>query len=68
LARFTAQGAVWLRQELDLIQAEEKLDNMDMPMLITRLAAKYPVFVHYIAGHWLDVDTLEDLSNARNFT
>jgi phosphoenolpyruvate phosphomutase len=68
LARFTAQGAVWLRQELDLIEAEEKLDNMDMPMLITRLAAKYPVFVHYIAGHWLDVDTLEDLSNARNFT
>jgi phosphoenolpyruvate phosphomutase len=68
LARFTAQGAAWLRQELDLIEAEGKLDNMDMPLLITRLAAKHPVFVHYITGHWLDVDTLEDLSNARNFT
>ncbi|MFL4986107.1 MAG: phosphoenolpyruvate mutase [Xanthobacteraceae bacterium] len=68
LARFTAQGAIWLRQELDLVEAEGKLDNMDMPMLITRLAAKHPVFVHYITGHWLDVDTLEDLSNARNFT
>jgi phosphoenolpyruvate phosphomutase len=45
-----------------------KLDGMDMPMLITRLAAKHPVFVHYIKGHWLDVDTLDDLSNARNFT
>jgi phosphoenolpyruvate phosphomutase len=68
LARFTAQGAAWLREELDLVEAEGKLDSADMPMLITRLAAKHPVFVHYITGHWLDVDTLEDLSNARNFT
>src|SRR5229473_2689833 len=68
LARFTAQGAAWLREELDLIEAEGKLESTDMPMLITRLAAKHPVFVHYITGHWLDVDTLEDLSNARNFT
>ena len=68
LARFTAQGAAWLRQELDLIEAEGQLESTDMPMLLTRLAAKHPVFVHYITGHWLDVDTLEDLSNARNFT
>jgi phosphoenolpyruvate phosphomutase len=68
LARFTVQGAAWLREELDLIEAEGKLDGADMPMLITRLAAKHPVLVHYITGHWLDVDTLEDLSNARNFT
>jgi len=68
LARFTAQGAAWLRQELDLMEAEGTLESTDMPMLITRLAAKHPVFVHYITGHWLDVDTLEDLSNARNFT
>jgi phosphoenolpyruvate phosphomutase len=68
LARFTAQGTTWLRQELDLIEVEGKLESMDMPMLITRLAAKHPVFVHYITGHWLDVDTLDDLSDARNFT
>ncbi|HUK61206.1 MAG TPA: phosphoenolpyruvate mutase [Stellaceae bacterium] len=68
LARFTAQGAAWLRQELDLIEAEGKLESTDMPMLLTRLAAKHPVFVHYVMGHWLDVDTLDDLANARNFT
>jgi len=68
LARFTAQGTVWLHQELDLIEAEGTLETTDMPMLMTRLAAKHPVFVHYITGHWLDVDTLDDLSNARNFT
>ncbi|HEX7969919.1 MAG TPA: phosphoenolpyruvate mutase [Stellaceae bacterium] len=68
LARFTAQGAAWLREELDLIEAEGKLETADMPMLLTRLAARHPVMVHYITGHWMDVDTLEDLSNARNFT
>jgi len=68
LARFTAQGIAWLHEELDLIAAEGNLETTDMPMLITRLAAKHPVFVHYITGHWLDVDTLDDLSNARNFT
>src|SRR5262249_30669027 len=68
LARFTTQGAAWLREELGLVEAEGKLDSLDMPMLITRLAAKHPVFVHYTTGHWLDVDTLDDLANARNFT
>lgn len=68
LVRFTAQGAAWLREELDLLEAEGKLEAADMPLLLTRLAAKYPVMVHYITGHWMDVDTLEDLSNARNFT
>ena len=68
LARFTAQGARWLREEVDLVEAEGGLDAADLPLLLTRLADKHDVLVHYITGHWLDVDTLEDLSNARNFT
>lgn len=68
LARFTAQGTAWLCDELDLIEGEGRLEKTDMPTLLTRLAAKHPVFVHYVTGHWLDIDTLEDLSNARNFT
>ena len=54
--------------ELTLIEEEGMLDAVQMPMLLTRLAAKHPVVVHYVTGHWMDVDTLEDLSNARNFT
>lgn len=68
LARFTARGAQWLRDEIELMAEEGKLEKTDLPALLTRLAAKHPVTVHYIAGHWLDVDTVEDLSNARNFT
>ena len=68
LVRFTARAAEWLRDELALVESEGGLDGLDMPRLITRLAQKHAVHVHYITGHWLDVDTLDDLSNARNFT
>ncbi len=68
LARFTAQGAAWLREELDALEAEGKLETADLPALFTRLAAKHPVRVKYFSGHWMDVDTLTDVADARNFT
>lgn len=68
LARFSARGAQWLREELDAMAAEGLLEGGDMPLLLTHLAAKHPVRVKYFTGHWLDVDTLTDLAEARNFT
>lgn len=68
LARFSAQGTTWMREEIDLLEAEGLLETAAMPLLLSRLAAKYPVSVHYITAHWLDVDTLTDVATARNFT
>ena len=68
LARFTPTGAAWLQAELALLREEGLLETADMPLLLTRLAAKHPVRVQYFTGHWLDVDTLPDLADARNFT
>jgi phosphoenolpyruvate phosphomutase len=68
LVRFSAQGATWLREEMDLIEAEGLLETADLPLLFTRLAAKHPIVVQYFTAHWLDVDTLNDLADARNFT
>jgi phosphoenolpyruvate phosphomutase len=67
LARFSAKGAEQLRSELDALEAEGLLDTADMPLLFTRLAAKHPVRVKYFTGHWMDVDTLTDVADARNF-
>ena len=53
---------------IDAMAAEGLLEGGDMPLLLTRLAAKHPVRVKYFTGHWLDVDTLTDLAEARNFT
>ena len=68
LARFSVQGAAWLREELDALEAEGALETADLPALFTRLAAKHPVRVKYFSGHWMDVDTLTDVADARNFT
>ncbi|MCB4823979.1 phosphoenolpyruvate mutase [Roseicella aerolata] len=66
LARFSARGAGWLREEIAAIEAEGLLERADLPLLLTRLAARHPVRVLYFTGHWLDVDTLGDLAEARN--
>ncbi|MGI4957010.1 MAG: phosphoenolpyruvate mutase [Janthinobacterium lividum] len=68
LVRLSARGAALVRAELDLMQADGSAEHADIPALLARLAAKHPVAVHYITGHWLDVDTMTDLADARNFS
>lgn len=68
LLRVSAAGATAMREELLAMQADGTLDGADMAVLLGRLAARLPVAIHPIAGHWLDVDTLDDLAAARNFS
>ncbi len=68
LMRLSARGAALLRAELAAMQADGSADRADIPTLLGRLAARTPVAVHYITGHWLDVDTMTDLADARNFS
>ncbi len=67
LARVSAEGARWVREELDALEAEGRLETADLPLLFTRLAAKHPVRVKYFTGHWMGVNTLVDLAQARDF-
>ena len=68
LIRFSPRGSVLARAELDAMRADGSADDADIPALLQRLAARHPVAVHYITGHWLDVDTITDLAEARNFS
>ena len=67
LLRATAAGSALIRAELDAMRADGTLAQADMPALIARIAGHHPVSVHFVTGHWLDVDTLLDLAAARNF-
>ena len=67
LLRATAAGSALIRAELEAMRADGTLPAADLPALIARIAARHPVSVHYVTGHWLDVDTLADLADARNF-
>jgi phosphoenolpyruvate phosphomutase len=68
LAKLSPVGATLVRSELALLREEGLLETADLPLLLTRLAAKHPVKVRYFTGNWLDVNTLPDLAEARNFT
>ncbi len=68
LMRLSAHGAELMREELDAMAADGTLPTADLPALVARLARRHPVVIHYITGHWLDVDTLTDLADARNFS
>jgi phosphoenolpyruvate phosphomutase len=68
VARFSALGAQWLREELYLLASEGLIETADMPLLFSRIAAKHSIRIKYFTGHWMDMDTLADVAAARNFT
>jgi phosphoenolpyruvate phosphomutase len=68
LARFSPQGSTWLTEEIAALSEEGGIETADLPLLISRIAAKHPVRIKYFTGHWMDVDTLVDVAAARNFT
>ncbi len=62
-ARFRGEGVSWLRQAL-----AELPHQQSVPDLLNYLVARgYPVRVLYIHGHWVDVNTVEDLPSAGSF-
>lgn len=67
LLRATARGSALIREELAAMEADGSLREADVPALLNRLLARTPVSVLYVLGHWLDVDTMLDLAEARNF-
>ncbi|MGI4953265.1 MAG: phosphoenolpyruvate mutase [Janthinobacterium lividum] len=68
LLRATPAGSALIRAELEAMRADGTLDGADMAALLGRIAARHPVGVHYVTGHWLDVDSMMDLADARNFS
>jgi phosphoenolpyruvate phosphomutase len=68
LMHLSAKGAHLVGLELEAMRAEGVLNQADLPAVLERLSRKHPVAVHYIIGHWLDVDTPADLAEARNFS
>ena len=68
LLHLSAKGTELVREELAAMQAEGVLAKADLPALLQRLIGRGGVAVHYITGHWLDVDTATDLAAARNFS
>ena len=67
LMRLTEKGAKTVKAELSQMEADGEISSAPIADLIARILAKnIPVGVAYVSGHWLDVDNMTDLAEARN--
>ena len=68
IARLSKKGAELVRKELEAMKIDGTLETADLATLFARLAdAANAPHVHYVAGHWLDVNDAFDLARARDF-
>jgi phosphoenolpyruvate phosphomutase len=68
MLRARGEGARRLQQALAALRARPDFNRLGAPDLLNRLVADgAAIRVHYIHGHWLDVNDLEDLRKASDF-
>ena len=68
LLKLSARGLAWTREFLAAKAADPEFSQWQMTDLLNHLVAiGGKVRIHYIQGHWLDVDSLADLNNAERF-
>lgn len=69
LMRVRGEGRNWLESTLEALQQRDDFTRQTLPDLLNHLlSCGHPVRVHYIHGHWLNVNTLEDVKRAGDFT
>ncbi|NKB38643.1 MAG: phosphoenolpyruvate mutase [Gammaproteobacteria bacterium] len=69
MLKVSLKGRQWLHDALLELSAQDNFEQLTVPDLLNHLVAKGKVIhVHYISGHWLDVNSLEDIDRASDFT
>lgn len=68
MVRFKGEGRAWMESALDALRVRPDFARLGLPDLLNHLVASgRPVHVWYVHGHWLDVNSVQDLENAGNF-
>lgn len=69
MLRAVGAGREHLQNAVHELQREDEFSRMGVPDLINRLVKNgHPPQVQYISGHWMDINKLEDLHRASDFT
>lgn len=69
MLRVRGDGRMWLDRALEELDRRGDLDRLTIPDLLNYLVEQdKPVRVNYIHGHWLDVNSLDDIDRAGDFT
>ena len=62
-------GVTWLQNAMTTLRAAENYRELGIPDLLNQIIADgHDIRVWYIHGHWLDVNSAEDLERAGSFT
>jgi len=68
LALFSPRGAEILLETLEGMKAAGTLDHASMSAVFAKILEQgHSISVEYVHGHWLDIDTLDDVSDAYIF-
>ena len=63
-----ARGRKWLEDALEALKKQADFNQLTLPDLLNYLARQgKTVNVHYINGHWLDVNSVNDIDRAGDF-
>ena len=69
MLRAKAQGRAWLEEAINNVSEDENFSDLSMGDLLNNIiSAGHPIRVIYVHGHWLDVNSLQDLDDASVFT
>ena len=68
MMRVRKQGREWIESALTKLKSAKNFNELTIPDLLNYLIQEEkPVHVHYIDGHWLDVNSLDDIDRASDF-
>ena len=63
------QGREWIETALDELKSKSNFNELILPDLLNFLVQQgKQINIHYIDGHWLDVNSLDDINRAGDFT
>jgi len=69
MLRVRGQGRQWIEDAIDELKSHSGFKKMSLADLLNQLIKMdHPVKVHYINGHWIDINALADIDRAGDFT
>ena len=69
MLRVRGQGKQWIEEAIDELKVHKNFNKMSLADLLNQLIKlNHPVKVHYINGHWIDINALADIDRAGDFT
>ena len=68
MMRVKGGGRKWLEEALETLAQRDDFAKLNLPDLLNHIARQgQPIKVHYINGHWLDVNSVNDIDRASDF-